>query len=78
MNKNLSIGHPATEAAAVRAEGPGIGTIVKSFNCLIAKSINLLPGSDIPGVPASLIRARFLPCFNNARIDSILAGPECW
>ena len=37
--------------AATRAETPGIGTTFISF--LIAVEMNLAPGSEIDGVPAS-------------------------
>ena len=60
-NKNLCIGKPEIEAMAVIAEGPGIGTIsIFSPKFSIIFDINSLPGSEIPGVPASLIKAKVL------------------
>ena len=55
MKRNLSEANPDPTNEAVTALGPGIGvTLIPLF---IAKTINLIPGSDITGVPASLTNA---------------------
>jgi len=46
---------PATEIAAVREEGPGIGMI--SMFAATAFLTRMEPGSEMPGVPASETRA---------------------
>ena len=66
-NKNLSVGNPETEAATVTAEAPGTGTIFTLFpKALTTSLVSKLPGSEIPGVPASETKARFLPAFNKS------------
>jgi hypothetical protein len=70
-NKNLSVGNPEIDNAAVTAAGPGIGIILQSPPLMLkTSSINLLPGSDIPGVPASVISAAslFLKIFISSEI----------
>lgn len=48
-NVNSSVAKPEAESPATKAEGPGIGmTGIFSFT-------NAIPGSLMPGVPASLI-----------------------
>lgn len=54
-NKNLLVGRPAAESAAMAAEGPGIGT---TLNPPARAALTILnPGSEINGVPASLTKA---------------------
>ena len=52
---------PLTDIAAEAADGPGIGKILIFF--LIHSSTNILPGSEIAGVPASETREIILPSF---------------
>ena len=76
---NLSDLKPETEAAAVTALGPGIAIIFTSSpNNSVTFSINIFPGSEIPGVPASETKAKFFPCFNKIKISSIFFIFECW
>ena len=50
MKENLSE-NPLSAIAVVIAEAPGMGKILISF--LIHSLTKILPGSEIPGVPAS-------------------------
>ena len=56
---NESVGKPLIVRAVITAEVPGIGTT--SICSLIALEINLTPGSEIAGVPASETNAQFSP-----------------
>src|SRR3989344_2119444 len=62
------------EMIAAREDGPGIVTISAK---VAASFISLCPGSDIPGVPASVTNARFLPSSSNPVIRSSTFGEEC-
>ena len=53
------MGNPEDESAARRDEAPGIGIMDILFS--IARRIILYAGSEIPGVPASEIKARSFP-----------------
>ena len=53
------VGSPLALSAATRALGPGTGTTGIPLRRQARTSLN--PGSLIPGVPASLTRARDLP-----------------
>ena len=57
------------DRAVVRADGPGRGTTRNPSSC--TRLTRMAPGSEIPGVPASLTRAIFLPC-RSAAISSLL------
>src|SRR5260221_4605633 len=67
INKKLLVLNPETDNAAVTLDGPGIGTILISLE--FKKSMSSLPGSAIPGVPASVTKARFLPCKSKFKIS---------
>ena len=58
-NKKRSVGSPDVVNAANKALGPGIDSIFTP--ALIASLVSLYAGSDIPGVPASVITAIFSP-----------------
>ena len=58
-NINALVGNPLNVRAAVTAEGPGTVTILMPF--FIQAEINLIPGSDMAGVPASDTRAQLSP-----------------
>jgi len=66
--ENLSIGKPEIEAALIKAEQPGIGIITTLIFPLTRNSINLFPGSEIPGVPESETNAKFFPFSNKSAI----------
>ena len=53
---------PLTDIAVVTAEAPGSGII--SISCFIHSLINITPGSETAGVPASDINEICLPSFN--------------
>ena len=59
----------------VTALAPGIG--VTFILLVIANFINLIPGSEITGVPASLTNATDLPFFNVSIIKNIFCWEEC-
>ena len=72
---------PATESAAVRADGPGTDSILISrsdlespkgltLNSSLTFSTSIAPGSEIAGVPASDTKAIFFPSFNHSIIFS--------
>ena len=63
-NKKLSVGSPAISSAVIAAQGPGSGTTL-TF-CFAHKETTLYPGSEIKGVPASLIKATAPPFFDFA------------
>ena len=67
-NKKLSHGIPLIEIEAVKEDGPGMQIIF--WFCLRKKFINLYPGSEIKGVPASEINAIEWPFFNLSKIIS--------
>ena len=54
-NINLSVGKPEDTSEAKTADGPGIDSILHPT--FIACLTNLYAGSDIAGVPASVITA---------------------
>merc|ERR1711991_996963 len=58
QNKNLSE-NPVIETAVTTAEGPGIGKILISLS--MHSLINIEPGSEILGVPASDIKEIIFP-----------------
>ena len=62
---------PATEIAAATALAPGIGSIRKPAERMAAT--NAAPGSDTPGVPASVTRATDSP-FRKTSDDLLNAG----
>jgi hypothetical protein len=64
------VGSPDTERADTKADGPGIG--IRSIFSSIALLMSTAPGSEIPGVPASEIRATERPECNFPRISSAL------
>ncbi len=53
-NRNLSVGSPEPAKAVMAALGPGKATT--SMFCSRQARINRNPGSEIPGIPASLTR----------------------
>ena len=59
--RNRSVGRPEDTNAAKDAEAPGIASIV--ISCTNASLISLYAGSEIPGVPASVITAKSFPLF---------------
>ena len=58
-NKNLSVGNPELTKAAKTADGPGTASTLEPIS--IAFLTNLYAGSEIAGVPASVITATSLP-----------------
>jgi len=60
--------------AVVKAVTQGIGTISISFSK--ASLIRIYQGSEIQGVPASLIKAIFFHSFNCSIILSVFVFPE--
>ena len=60
-NWNLLVGRPLPTRDDMTAEGPGSGTIWILF--AFSFFINLYPGSEISGVPASEIMPPILPFF---------------
>src|SRR3989344_5748529 len=71
QNKNLLVGKPEADNAAMAALGPGIGLTAQP-GCLGGRTI-LNPGSDINGVPASLTKATSLLC-SSSKILSMLSA----
>src|SRR3990167_3949007 len=68
---NSCVGKPEADNAAITAEAPGIGiTSTLSRRLFLILEINIVPGSEIVGVPASDTKARFLPSSNNLKILS--------
>lgn len=61
MNENLSDGKPAALTAVVTAQGPGKASTAIPYSW--ASLVNLKPGSEIVGVPASDTRATLNPIF---------------
>ena len=53
---NESVGKPLIDNAVIAAVAPGMGIISIPF--FIAAEINLVPGSEMPGVPASETNAQ--------------------
>src|SRR3989344_6405568 len=79
-NKNSDKSISLTDIMEANEEGPGIGTMEIKLplgNPVTKCLINLCPGSDIPGVPASVTNARFLPSSSNPVIRSSTFGEEC-
>jgi hypothetical protein len=58
----------------VKAVTHGIG--ITSIHSNIDSFMRIYPGSEIPGVQASLINAIFFPCFNSSIILSIFIFQE--
>ena len=56
---NESVGNPLIVSPVITAEVPGTGTT--SISSFIASEINLTPGSEIAGVPASETNAQLSP-----------------
>ena len=77
INTNFSVLNPLTDNAEVIAEAPGIGIILTSGEFLKIKSMSSLPGSDIPGVPASVIKARLFPSRRSFNISYFFSSDEC-
>ena len=67
---NLSVGNPEAHSAVIAAFGPGIG--ITDISAAIAALTILNPGSDIPGVPASLKSTAFLFFISFNTIGSFL------
>ena len=69
MKVNSVVSNPEQINALTKAQAPGIGTtfILLFIHCFTISS----PGSDIPGVPASVINAIFL-LSNNFSINNSL------
>ena len=61
-NTNLSLGNPEFTKAGTKAVAPGKQSTGMSFSTQALVSKN--PGSEIAGVPASLINAMVVPIFN--------------
>lgn len=59
MKVNSSVFNPEMLNAVIRAVGPGIG--ISSISSSIALPMTTAPGSEIPGVPASVISATECP-----------------
>ena len=57
----MSFGNPEALRAVVTAQGPGKASTYIPFS--LASYINLNPGSEIVGVPASLTSATLKPIF---------------
>lgn len=65
---------PEIEKAAVRALAPGIASIFIFFCEVIIRFIKTAPGSEIPGVPASVTMAILVPDSSEAMIASIFSS----
>ena len=76
-NKNSSVSNPEIESAAIGDDGPGIGIISVSGSSSSIFFIKNCPGSEIPGVPASEIRAIFFVSLRVSIIKSTFASLEC-
>ncbi|EKD46759.1 MAG: hypothetical protein ACD_67C00076G0003 [uncultured bacterium] len=63
---NCCMSMPATLMIEASAEAPGIGKTMMPF--AIASATRMFPGSETPGVPASVTNATFFP----ASISSII------
>ena len=72
---NSVVSRPEQINAFTNAQAPGIGTILISFSihCLTISS----PGSEMPGVPASVINAIFLLSFNFSISNSDFTSSLC-
>ena len=69
LKRNESVGRPLATRADRNAEAPGIGTT--GTWCRMASVISRNPGSEIPGMPASVTSAIFAPPF---QIDDEFGG----
>ncbi len=78
MNKKCDTSKPQTESAAASALGPGMGITLIPSEFVYIKSTSSLPGSEIPGVPASLINATSSPESKSFKISSFFSCGECW
>ena len=67
-----SVGRPLTVSAATTDEGPG--TVVTTSPCAARRAATSAPGSEIPGVPASLTTATRAPAATAAAIRSAPAA----
>ena len=74
-NRNVSPENPDNARAAVTAEGPGTTSTLKPD--WAAAATNSLPGSLIPGIPASVTKATS-PWANSANTPSSLSRQLCW
>ena len=63
INENCAVSSPDTDKAVTTALAPGIPITSILFSC--ASLINIYPGSDIQGVPASVTIAIFNPDFKS-------------
>ena len=72
---NRSAGIPAADSAVATAEAPGIGTT--GTPAARASRTSRKPGSEIPGVPASVTRATDLPSASWRRIWGPRASLLC-
>ena len=59
MNWNRSVSSPDKTRAWIMLQGPGMA--VKGIFCSMQAEVSFCPGSLMQGVPASEIRAKFLP-----------------
>ena len=78
MNTKLLVLKPQIDKAATTLDGPGTEMIFNSGICVKSISINSFPGSLIPGVPASVTRARFYPSFKRFKMSCVFVKELCW
>ena len=74
---NLSFGKPLLTNAGTNAVAPGrhSTSILFSIHALVSKN----PGSEIAGVPASLINAMVVPAFNFCtKLSTVLCSLCIW
>ena len=75
LKRNESGGRPLATSAARNADAPGIGTT--GTPCRMASVIRRNPGSEIPGMPASVTSAIFAPPSRSTTSSAALVISLC-
>ena len=73
----MSVGNPEMLNAATTADGPGMGLMAKGRAYYHQFSTSKFPGSEMPGVPASVTKAMFSQWLGCLIISLIYAGELC-